>query len=240
VLDVKVGSGAFMKTVERARELASTLVAIGRGAGKRVTAFLTDMDQPLGRRVGNALEVTEAILQLRDAGAPDVRDVVLALGAEMMVLGGVASDEGDAREKMKAAIAGGAALKKFAEIVEAQGGDPRAIFEEKLPTVATASVVASARAGVVAAIQADEIGLAALALGAGRLRKEDAVDPAVGIELLRKVGERVGRGEPIAALHHRDGRGLEEARRRVERAYRIADDDGKSTAARPLVIQVMR
>ncbi|MSP59357.1 MAG: thymidine phosphorylase [Myxococcales bacterium] len=240
VLDVKVGSGAFMKTLEQARTLAKTLVAIGRGAGKRVTAFLTDMDQPLGRRVGNAIEVQEAILTLTGMGSPDVRELTLALGAEMLVLGGVAADEAAGRAKMIGAIESGAGLAKLAEIVAAQGGDPRAILEQKLPTVATASVVVAPRAGTVAAIKADEVGLAALALGAGRLRKEDAVDPAVGLELLRKVGEPVGRGEPVVALHHRDGRGLDEARRRIERAYRISDEPAAPKATRPLVIEVMR
>ncbi len=240
VLDVKVGSGAFMRTVEDARALARTLCAIGRGAGKRVTAFLTDMDQPLGRRVGNALEVTEAILTLQNRGEPDVREITLRLAAEMVVLARLASDETAARMKLAKALDTGAALERFAAVAEAQGGDPRAILDGKLPEVATASTVIAARAGFVEAIDAREIGLAALALGAGRTRKEDAIDPAVGLELLRKVGEPVGRGEPIAALHHRDGRGLDEARRRVERAYRIGEAPPSRKGERPLVIEVMR
>jgi pyrimidine-nucleoside phosphorylase len=237
VLDVKVGTGAFMKTTERARELAAQLLAIGRTGGKRVTAFLTDMDQPLGRRVGNSLEVLEAVLTLKNMGSPDVRELTLALGVEMLLLAGAASDPDGARMKLLRALDTGEALEKFAAIVEAQGGDARAAVEQRLPEVRTASLVTSMRAGVVEAIDAQEIGLAALALGAGRAKKEDAIDPAVGIELLRKVGEAVGRGEPIANLHHRDGRGLDEARRRVERAYRVGE---AAPAKRPLVIEIMR
>ncbi len=237
VLDVKVGSGAFMKSLDDAQRLARTLVGIGRSAGKRVTAFLTDMDQPLGRRVGNSLEVLEAILTLTGMGSPDVRELVLALGTEMLLLAGVATEPTAARQQLVGAIDSGQALAKFAAVVEAQGGDPRAILEQRLPEVRTASVVTAGRAGAVIAIDAQEIGLASLALGAGRLRKEDAIDPAVGIELLRKVGESVGRSEPIASLHHRDGRGLDEARRRVERAYRIGEE---APPRRPLVIEVMR
>ncbi len=237
VLDVKVGSGAFMKTIEDARTLAKTLVAIGRAAGKKVTAFLTDMDQPLGRRVGNSIEVLEAILTLKGMGSPDVRELTLSLGAEMLVLGKGASDETAARMKLVRAIETGSALQKLADIVGAQGGDKRAILEQKLPEVPTASLVTASRAGVVGAIDAQEIGLAALALGAGRAKKEDVIDPAVGMELLRKVGESVGRGEPIAALQHRESRGLAEARKRVERAYRIDDE---APSKRPLVIEVMR
>ena len=240
VLDVKVGSGAFMKTLDDARALARTLVGIGRGAGKQVTAFLTDMDQPLGRRIGNAIEVREAILTLTGRGEPDVREVTLALGAEMLQLAKLAGDEVSARMKLVRAIDTGAALEKLAAVVAAQGGDPRAILDGKLPEVATASVVIATRKGVVQSIDAEEIGLAALALGAGRARKEDTIDPAVGMELLRKVGEPVGRSEPLVALHHRDGRGLEEARRRVERAYRISDEPARPKSDRPLVIEVMR
>jgi pyrimidine-nucleoside phosphorylase len=237
VLDVKVGSGAFMKTIEDARTLAKTLVAIGRAAGKKVTAFLTDMDQPLGRRVGNSIEVLEAILTLKGMGSQDVRELTLSLGAEMLVLGKGASDETAARMKLVRAIETGSALEKLADIVEAQGGERRAILEQRLPEVSTASLVTASRAGVVGAIDAQEIGLAALALGAGRAKKEDVIDPAVGMELLRKVGESVGRGEPVVALHHRESRGLAEARKRVERAYRIDDE---SPPKRPLVIEVMR
>jgi len=232
VLDVKVGSGAFMKTLEEARTLARTMIGIGAAAGKRVRAILTDMDQPLGRRVGNALEVREAILTLRHMGSPDVRELTMRLGAEMLVLGGVAPDEAAARAQLAKAVESGAGLQRFAQIVEAQGGDPRAVLEERLPETATSSVVIAPRAGFVAAIDAEGIGLAALALGAGRLRKEDPIDPAVGLELLRKVGEAVGRGEPMAVLHHRDERGLDEARRRVERAYRIAE---QAPPKRPLI-----
>ena len=244
VLDVKVGSGAFMKTLPRARELAQKMIEIGRAAGKRVTAFLTNMDQPLGRRVGNAIEVREAILTLRNMGSPDVRELTLRLGAEMLALAGVVpageAGEAEARRKLSAAIDSGEATVRFAKVVEAQGGDPRAILEERLPEVGTSSVAIAPRSGTVVAIDAEAIGLAALALGAGRAKKEDAIDPAVGLELLRKLGDTVRRGEPIVAMHHREERGLEEARRRIERAYKISDEPLPAAEKIPLVLEVLR
>src|SRR5690349_20052356 len=150
-----------MKTLPEARTLARTVVAIGRAAGKRVTAFLTDMDQPLGRRIGNAIEVLEAILTLKGMGSPDVRELTLSLGAEMLVLGKAAGHDTAARMKLVRAIDTGSALEKLAMIVEAQGGDKRAVLEQKLPEVSTASLVTAPRAGIVAAIEAQEIGLAA-------------------------------------------------------------------------------
>ena len=231
VLDVKVGSGAFMKTVERARALAGTLCAIGRGAGKRVTALLTDMDQPLGRFVGNALEVREAIRTLRGTGAPDVRALTLALGVEMVMLAGRADSPAAARAALERAIASGAALDRLAQLVVAQGGAASAVLEEALPEAPGRAEVKSAGAGTVAAIDAEAIGLAALSLGAGRVRKEDAIDPAVGVELLCKRGDAVAAGQVLALLHHRDGRGLPDAVRRIGAAYRL-DAQGSAVVPR--------
>ncbi|HEX2571512.1 MAG TPA: thymidine phosphorylase [Polyangia bacterium] len=245
VLDVKVGSGAFMKTRERARELAATMCAIGRAAGKRVTAFLTDMDQPLGRWIGNAHEVREAIAQLRGQGEPDIRELVLTLTAEMLVLAHLAGDAAAARQRLERAIADGSALARFAAMVEAQGGSARSVFEEELPMAPDhLEVVAPAErgGGVVQAIDAEAIGMAALALGAGRLRKEDSIDPAVGLWLHKKVGETVEPGEPLVRIDHRGGRGVEEARRRILGAYRWGQPaaGGGVKAPSDLIFEVMR
>jgi pyrimidine-nucleoside phosphorylase len=250
VLDVKVGSGAFMKTRERARALAATMCAIGRAAGKRVTAFLTDMDQPLGRWVGNAHEVREAIAQLRGQGEPDVRELVLTLTAEMLVLARLADDMVAARQRLERAIVDGSALARFAAMVEAQGGSARSVLEEELPmapdhleVVAPPQGDNGGEGGVVQAIDAEAIGMAALALGAGRLRKEDAVDPAVGLWLHKKVGEAVEPGEPLVRMDHRGGRGVEEARQRILGAYRVgkpAAGGAPKAPAGDLIFEVMR
>lgn len=237
VLDVKIGSGAFMKTVEQGRGLARTMVGIGQGAGKRVTAFLTNMDQPLGRYAGNALEVREAIATLRGEGSPDVQQITLALAEEMLVLARAAADAAEARGRLCQAIASGAALERFAAMVEAQGGKPQTVLEGKLPEAPARETVLTKGGGVVTAIDAEAIGWAALVLGAGRLRKEDAIDPAVGVELLHKVGDTVAAGEPLAILHHRDGRGLPEAQKRIHAAYKLGE---RAPTPQPMIFEVIR
>ena len=181
------------------------------------------------------------ILTLKHMGSPDVRELTMRLGAEMLRLARLVPEgeegEKEARARLVEAIDSGRALTRFAEIVEAQGGDPRAVIEERLPEVQTSSVAIAQRAGTVLAIDAEQIGLAATALGAGRVRKDDVIDPAVGLELLRKVGDPVRRGEPIVALHHRDERGMEQALRRIERAYHIGEG---SPSKLPLVLEVLR
>jgi pyrimidine-nucleoside phosphorylase/thymidine phosphorylase len=202
VLDVKVGSGAFMKRLPDALELARTLVGIGRGMGKQVVALVTVMDQPLGRAVGNALEVKEILHLLQGGGPPDLRELTVLLGAEMLLLGGVAATPAGARGRIEQAIADGSGFRKLREIVEAQGGDPRALVEpDRLPRAARVVDVAAQATGVVETIDAEAVGLAAMALGAGRSRVEDAVDPAAGLELRKKVGDSVEAGEPLAAMH---------------------------------------
>jgi pyrimidine-nucleoside phosphorylase/thymidine phosphorylase len=208
VLDVKVGRGAFMKTVPDARALARTLSAIGRALGKRVTALLTAMDEPLGRAVGNALEVAEAVAMLRGEGPDDLREVTLALAAEMLLLGGAAGDPAAARAAAEGAVADGRALGKLAEIVEAQGGDPEAVRDpDRLPRAPHRRDVPAPASGFVSALDAEAIGLASVALGAGRARVEDRIEPAVGIVVHHKTGDRVERGEPLCTIHH--GRGGE-------------------------------
>jgi pyrimidine-nucleoside phosphorylase/thymidine phosphorylase len=227
VLDVKVGGGAFMKRPEEARRLAEALAGIGRSMGKRVTALLTAMDEPLGHAVGNALEVAEAVELLRGQGPADLREVTFELGAEMVRLAGLAPGRDPALAAVRRAVEGGAALARLREIVAAQGGDPAAVDDlSRLPRAPRRREVPAPAAGVVQAVDAEAVGLAAMALGAGRLRVEDRVDPAVGVVVRRKVGEPVERGEPLAVLHCGD-RGSEPdaaVAERVARAFRIGPE----------------
>jgi pyrimidine-nucleoside phosphorylase/thymidine phosphorylase len=235
VLDVKVGSGAFMKTLDDARALARALAAIGRGMGKRVSALLTDMSQPLGRAVGNALEVAETIELLRGAGPADLRELTLELTGEMLVLGGLEEARPAARARAARAIADGSGLAKLAEIVEAQGGDARALADPgRLPRAPRTYDVPAPAAGVIAAVDAQALGLAAVALGAGRARVEDRVDPAVGLVVHRRIGDPVARGEPLCTVHEGD-RSEPRARvtARIEAAFRV----GRAGAPPPLVLE---
>jgi pyrimidine-nucleoside phosphorylase len=225
VLDVKFGRGAFMKEIEQARELATAMVAIGREMGKGVRALLTAMDQPLGRAVGNGVEVAESIACLRGEGPADLMEVTYALGAEMLELGGVAENAAAAREKLEAVVADGSALAKFGEIVAAQGGDARVVDDPAgvLPSASQQTPLVAARAGIVQDVDAMEVALAALRLGAGRARAEDAVNPAVGITDLVKVGETVEAGQPLAMIHADDDVAWAEAEVRLRDCIRIGD-----------------
>jgi pyrimidine-nucleoside phosphorylase len=239
VLDVKVGSGAFMKTMDRARELARTLAGIGRSMGKRVTALVTRMDEPLGLAVGNALETREAIALLAGGGPPDLREVTVALTAEMLVLGRAAPDRAAARARVERAIADGSGLAKLEEIVRAQGGDPAAVRDpDRLPAAPHRLPVPAPAGGVVQAIDTEAVGLASVALGAGRARTEDRIDPAVGIVVHRKLGDRVEPGEPLATIHH-GARGEDPARvaLRLAAAWRIGEDG--PAPRRPLVLETL-
>lgn len=229
VLDVKVGRGAFMPTREDARRLARTMIGIGRSMGRPVTALLTAMDQPLGRAVGNAVETREAIELLQGGGPVDLRELTVALGAEMLCLGGVERDLAAGRQKIEAAIASGAGMERFEEMVRLQGGDLSA-----LPRASRVVPVLAERSGWVAAIDAREVGLAAMALGAGRSRKEDSIDPTVGFVLEVKVGDRVEAGQPLAFAHLADRPGSEGPLRRFARAFHLADE---APPAGPLVLE---
>jgi pyrimidine-nucleoside phosphorylase/thymidine phosphorylase len=234
VLDVTVGSGAFMKSVADARTLARTLAGIGRSMGKRVTALLTDMSQPLGRAVGNALEVVETVELLRGGGPPDLREVTVALTAEMLLLAGVAADGPAARAAVEAAIADGRGLAKLEEIVRAQGGDARALSDPgRLPRAPRTWDLPAPAAGVLEAVDAEAVGLAAVALGAGRSRVEDAVDPAVGLVVHRRIGDRVERGEPLCTVHEGD-RG--EPRPRIAARLEAAFHIGQGPAGPPPLV----
>ena len=203
VLDVKVGSGAFMKTLPEARRLARTMVAIGKAHGLKVTCELTDMDQPLGRAVGNSLEVAEAIATLRGLGPPDLVALTRLAGVEMLLLGGKARDRASALRRIDRALADGSGLAKLRALVVAQGGDPRMVDEpRRLPRAPRVETLRARRTAYVRRIAADEIGLASVRLGAGREKKGDPIDHRTGIVLLAKVGARVERGAPFAEVHH--------------------------------------
>ncbi len=222
VLDVKVGLGAFMSTVAEARELAQIMVDIGFGAGRQMVALISDMNQPLGCAVGNALEVAEAIETLRGEGPADLREHCLAIGAHMVRLGRQATGEYALSEAM-AELAGlldhGQALDKFRDLVAAQGGDVSVIdHPERLPQAALREDVPAAEEGYLAQVNAAMVGQASLVLGAGRSRKGEAVDPAVGIWVRRKVGDRVARGEPLFTVFANDPDRLAQARELLDRA----------------------
>lgn len=204
VLDVKVGSGAFMKTLEEARVLAQTMVSIGASHDTQVSALLTNMDQPLGAEVGNASEIAESIEVLRGNGPPDVVELTIALGVQMLVAGGV-TDANDAGNRLEQAIVSGAGLAKFGEIIEAQYGDPRVIDDPTLlPSAPDITVVTSPADGFVERCDALTVGQAAVRLGAGRAKKEDDVDPGVGITIHAKVGDQITAGSPLATVRSRE------------------------------------
>jgi pyrimidine-nucleoside phosphorylase len=227
VLDVKFGRGAFMKTQESALELALAMVAVGRAEGKKIRALLTAMHEPLGRAVGNAVEVAESIAMLRGEGPADLVEVTLALGAQMLLLGGVAKDETEAREKLTRVIADGAALAKFREIVTAQGGDVRVIDDPaRLPRAKHNVSLVAPRGGFIGDVDAMEVALACLRLGAGRRKAEDKIDPAVGVSALVKIGEPIERGAPLCLIHANDDRALADARAMLEKAIVIGDEPG--------------
>ena len=220
VLDVKVGDGAFMKSVDDARILAEMMLDLGTRFGREVVCLLTDMDQPLGRAVGNALEIREAIATLRGEGPPDFAELVLAASARLLSVSDLELDEADARERVQAAIADGSATEAYERWIRAQGGDPD---ESALPSAPVVQQLESPDDGFVTRLGAVRVGQAALHLGAGRQTKDDAIDYAVGVVCLRKRGDHVVRGEPLAEIHARTEAAAAEAARELEAAYEIAD-----------------
>lgn len=239
VLDVKFGGGAFMKTLPEARALAEAMCAIGNAMKRPTRALLTRMDQPLGRAVGNAVEVAESIACLRGeagAGAEDLMEVTYALGAEMLLLAGVVKDATEARAKLAATIRDGSALGKFREIVVAQGGDGRVCDDAAavLPRAKFTVEARAGRAGFVSEVDAMAVALGALRLGAGRIRAEDTVDHAVGFTRLIKVGERVEAGGVLGVVHANDETKLDEARAWLVDAVDIGDD---APTAEPLIVE---
>ncbi|MFZ0417989.1 MAG: thymidine phosphorylase [Candidatus Sulfotelmatobacter sp.] len=224
VLDVKTGSGAFMKSEEDAAFLAELMVETGERMGKQVVALITDMDQPLGCMIGNALEVVEAVDVLRGEGPEDLRQLCLELAGWMLHLGGVCATVAAGKKQSEKLISSGKALDKFRQMVELQGGDPRVIDDPKrLPQAQHTTTVSSQTGGYLASLQCEQIGTACVVLGGGRERKEDSVDPAVGIVLHKKVGDTVSAGEPLATIHYNDTTRAARARQLLEESYQIAD-----------------
>jgi pyrimidine-nucleoside phosphorylase len=238
VLDVKTGSGAFMKTEADSRRLAESLVGIGNTSGVRTEAIITSMETPLGRAVGNALEVAECIDVLKGGGPPDLVDVSIELTARMLVLGGAAANRDDAFARVREAIASGAGLERFRRIIENQGGDPRVVDDGRvLPAAPSRHTLTAERSGVVAALDALLVGRASVALGAGRDRVEDAIDPAVGIMVLATPGDAVRAGDPILELHYRERTRLDAALPLVRQAVSVGDEP---PVRRPLVRDEVR
>ena len=237
VLDVKVGRGAFMGTIEEARELATLMVQIGTDAGRRMVALLSDMNQPLGRAVGNALEVKEAIEMLRDGGPPDFREHSLEIAAQMLTIAGVAQDSQVAREKCLQCLNDGSAWEQFLVLVRSQGGDV-AVVEDKdrLPSASLVEAVEAPRTGYVKVVDSRMVGEVSMMLGAGRARKGDLIDYGVGVEVLPKVGDFVQAGSPLFFIHANDAERLIRAKERLAAAVDWSDDP---VAALPLFYGVV-
>jgi pyrimidine-nucleoside phosphorylase/thymidine phosphorylase len=237
VLDVKVGDGAFMKKQVDARRLAAAMVGVGRRLDKRVQALITDMHQPLGYAVGNALEVMEVSQTLQKAGPADLTRLSLELASRMIHLGKVAPTLEDARKLAEDKLMDGSAYRKFKQVVEAQGGNPQSLDRfELLPNATGMREILSPRAGFVSAIKAEDIGRASAMMGAGRSRKEDAIDPAVGVILEVKAGEKVESGSVLCRLYYTSEENLDEAPDLVEDAFRIS---GVRPEERELILEVV-
>jgi pyrimidine-nucleoside phosphorylase len=233
VLDVKVGDGAFMKTIEDARELAELMIELGRHAGREVACVLTDMDQPLGRAVGNALEIRETLATLRGVGPPDFTELVLSASAHLLAFSDLGVDETEGRGRAAAAVRDGSALALYERWIAAQGGDPG---EEALPSAAVVRDVQAPEPGYVGAIGAVAVGMAALRLGAGRQTKDDRIDHAVGVVCLKKRGDAVAAGETLAQVHARDDESAARAADEVLAAYTFAD---AAPAVTPIVLETI-
>jgi pyrimidine-nucleoside phosphorylase len=233
VLDVKVGDGAFMKTIEDARELAQMMLELGRHAGREVVCVLTDMDQPLGHAVGNALEIRETIATLRGDGPPDFTELVLGASAHLLALSDLDIDEEEGRTRAATAVHDGTALAMYERWIAAQGGDPA---EAALPTAPVVREVLAPAGGYVCAIGAIDVGMAALRLGAGRQTKDDTIDHAVGIRCLKKRGDAVTAGELLAEVHARDDASAQQAEAEVLAAYEFGDE---APPARPIVLETI-
>ena len=228
VLDVKTGSGAFMKTREDALALAKEMVQLGKNAGRKTIAVVSNMDQPLGNTVGNALEVREAIDTLNGNGPRDFTELVITLGSYMLLAGGKADKEATARRMLRQVVEDGSALRKLAEFVKAQGGDESYVYEpEKLPCAKIRKELLAPVDGYIQKIVCDEVGICSLILGGGRETKESQIDLSVGIRLIQKVGKYVHKGDVLAEVFANDCQKLEEAMTRLQQAYHIGPDEAK-------------
>lgn len=236
-LDVKVGLGAFMQSVEDARQLARAMVAIGSHLGKETKAIISDMNQPLGNAVGNILEVKEAIATLKGEGPEDLTQLCLTLGTHMLLLAGTTNDETRARNLLQSKLDSGEALHKFAQFVEAQGGETKYVFQPDLFPKAPFQVeVLAGESGYIAQINALEIGKVAMLIGAGRLTKDTIIDLKVGLVLHKKIGDEVERGEPLATLYMNEARNRN-VEERVRNAFTIAKDSAVNLP--PLIYDVI-
>jgi len=233
VLDVKVGDGAFMKTLDDARELAQMMLELGKHAGREVACVLTDMDQPLGHAVGNALEIRETIATLRGEGPDDFTELVLSACGHLLAFSDLDIDEATGRERAVAAVEDGSALAMYERWIAAQGGDPG---EEALPVAPVVRQVTAARSGFVRAIGAVDVGMAALRLGAGRRTKDEGIDHAVGVICVKKRGDAVEAGETIAEVHAHDETAAASARDEVLAAYTFGDE---APPAQPIVLETI-
>jgi pyrimidine-nucleoside phosphorylase len=236
VLDVKVGEGAFIPEEARALELARTMTGIGVRRGVRTRALLTAMDRPLGRAIGNALEVVESVECLRGEGPPDLRELVLELGAEMLGVGGVTEDLGEARARAEAALDSGAALERFRRMVQEQGGDPGLVDDpSRLPKASESAPFRAERAGFVSRVTPSVLGMAIIEMGGGRRKLGDPVDPSVGFMLHVEPGQRIERGETLATVHASDRAGLEVGLKALSAAVQIVESREARAALLPLV-----
>ncbi len=226
VLDVKTGSGAFMKTVDDARQLGRKMVDIGRRAGKKVGCVISDMNQPLGTHVGNAIEVNEAVETLRGRGSEELRHLCLVLGSVLLVNAGIAKDRAESEGMLSASLDSGRALSKFMEFVTAQGGDTSVFDGERLLPVAPLSMdVLSPADGYVSSISCADVGMASLLTGAGRETKDDVLDLSAGLIVHRKVGDRVRKGDAIATVYSSDEKKLESAAAKLLDAYEFSQEE---------------
>jgi pyrimidine-nucleoside phosphorylase len=233
VLDVKVGDGAFMKTLADGRVLAESMISLGRRAEREVVAVLTDMEQPLGRAVGNALEVREALQTVRGEGPEDFTELVLDSSAHLLALSDLGIDRTEARQRAETAVADGSALEVYERWIRAQGGDPD---EAALPRAPLIREVFAPRGGFVYRLAALPVGMAAVHLGGGRREKDDEIDHAVGIVCLKKRGDRVEEGEPLAEVHARSESAADEAASDVLAAYEVGDDEPRPL---PIVLDTL-
>jgi pyrimidine-nucleoside phosphorylase len=238
VLDVKTGTGAFMKTLDASRQLARSLVDIGRAAGVRTEALITDMNAPVGRAIGNASEVIESIETLKGRGPRGLEELSVRLAGRMLVLAGLASDSAQAEARVRGAIASGAGVERLRRIIENQGGDPRVVDDyARLPATSERHTVPADRSGYLGGLEAERLGRAAVLLGAGRATIDDRIDPAVGIEVLIDLGEPVRAGDAVLLIRHRAGRGLAESLPLITDAIRVTDTP---PGAAPVVVEDVR
>lgn len=238
VFDVKTGSGAFMRTPRDAEKLAKLLVSISRMMKRKAVAVISSMDQPLGNTVGNTLEVIEAVETLKGGGPADLRTLTVACTAHLLVLAGIAKDFKTASARAEENLSNGAALRKFLEIVEAQGGDPSCIEDtDRFKKAAYTQEIRAHKTGYITGIDAYEAGMVAHILGAGRLKLTDTIDHAAGITFSRKTGAKVSKGEPVCMLHTDRKDSIAEAAERMRKAVTIA---GRKAPARPLIIKTIR